>query len=359
MFIILSVAGDEKQGDIAVSNQYFETELKLERNSRSIPDEDVKKQESLYYKEMNQYKHEINDGLQVEEEGLEQYQKLKEMNTIKMKKSKQTKHENATNENVHKMTILTDEKQIQSIKNLYFNILKPFRLLENIGHIMINNKETGKDFDMNHLNKDVNEVKDESRVINVKVSDEMQAASNNMILSEHTKYNVENSTLSNDKEQVISQAHTNDKTKIHNELSNENLKPTEAVDDVDPAIKITDAFLTHIRHGRKHKHLYNDTDIPPSYSYLNEYNTRKISPKFDQKFENFRKELSDEKSSKVTTNKPNFNSDDKANEDALKHISEESSNSNAQSSAANDGKPNMKKVLVSSNNVTSDERFIT
>lgn len=343
--------------------------MKLERTSRSIPDEDEKKQESLYYKELDQYKHELNDGLQVEEEGLEQYQKLKEMNTIKMKKSKLNKLNdvNRTNENVHKMTILRDEKHIQSIKNLYFNILKPIRLLENIGKMMINNKETEKDLDINDVNKVTKEVKDESRVINVKVSDEMQAASNNVInLTEHLKYSVENgSGAINDKGQVISKTQTDDKTKVHNELSNENLKPTESIDDVDPAIKITDAFLTHIRHGRKHKHLYNDTDIPPSYNnYLSEHNTRKISPKFDQKFENFRKELPNEKSSsKVTTNNSNLNTNDKAYDDVLKPTFKDNLKISPQNSAESYDKSKMetklKKVLVTSNNGTSDESFIT
>lgn len=294
-----------------MTNPYFESELKLERTERSLPDEDpIKTQENLYYKELNQYKHEVNDGLQVEEEGLEQYQKLKEMNTIKMKKSKLNKQMNelnGTNENSQKMSILNDEEQIRNIKNLYYNILKPSRILESIGNIVGHNKEVVKDNEkvkhVNSVEKETREVQDQTRIINVKISDEMHAAtSNEIVLSENVKYQIDNSSLANDKARVISKAGSdeiNTKRKVHNNHSIDNERTTtESTDDADPAIKITDAFLTHIRHGRKHKHLYNDTDTVPNSNYLynSDFHNRKISPKFDQKFENFRKEFTDEKS---------------------------------------------------------------
>uniref|UniRef100_A0A8D9B309 Metalloendopeptidase n=2 Tax=Cacopsylla melanoneura TaxID=428564 RepID=A0A8D9B309_9HEMI len=373
---------DEKQGDIAVTNAYFESEMKLERSARSLPDDiPIKTQETLYYKELNKYKHELNDGLQVEEEGLEQYQKLKELNTIKMKKSKLEKAPNeinGTNENTHKMSILSDEEQIRNIKKLYFNILKPSRLLENIGHMVGQNKDqdtTKTTVDVGDITK---EVQDQTRVINVKISDEMQAATNELVLGDHVKYTTDNNSLFSDKEQLIkSESHDfKTKNKVHIEHSNDNAKPIEPVDDVDPAIKITDAFLSHIRHGRKHKHLYNDTDVPPSsnYNYYGDHQGRKISPKFDQKFENFRKELPDEK-------KMNISKDD--NHDELQQIHEAKRSITAQQTLSNEivivnnssGRINKenetmpdktvtnsarlgaKTKRILSNNVTSDDSF--
>ncbi|KAL1459906.1 hypothetical protein WDU94_011853 [Cyamophila willieti] len=317
--------------------------MKLERSARSLPEDvPIQTQENLYYKELNKYKHELNDGLQVEEEGLEQYQKLKELNTIKMKKSKLEKQHNElneTNENTHKMSILSDEEQIRNIKKLYFNILKPSRLLENIGHIMGPNKDQDTTKTTSDVSEVTKEVQDQTRVINVKISDEMQAATNDLVLGDHVKYRTDNSSLVSEKEQLI-KSESNDittKNKVHNAHSNEHVKPTESVDDVDPAIKITDAFLSHIRHGRKHKHLYNDTDIPPSSNYYyGDHQGRKISPKFDQKFENFRKELPDEK--KMNRSKDN-------NHDELQEVHETKRSISAQTLS--------NEIILSQNNNSS------